>query len=420
LLPAELRPRWQRWLGRPARWLAASFATSLAAWLGSLPLTAWYFHIFNPISLLANLVIVPLSSLALMSGLGSLCCGDWLPWVGELFNHSAWFWMTAMVRASEWAASVRGGWWNVSAPGPLFFLFYYTTLVAALAGWFLRPRIRAWTISAVVVLGVSWGVESWRARNETKLTVFAVSGGHAVFLDQPARANDWLMDTANSSGAEFVTVPFLRAQGVNRLAHIVLTQGDVRQMGGANLVSEMFRPREFVTSTAPARSPYYRKFIADLTASGRPWQKVNRGAQLGPWRVLHPDATDRFAQADDNALVLAGNFKGTRVLLLPDLGRDGQEALLRREPGLRADIVIAGLPTKDEPLCDALLDAVKPKLIVLTDSEFPATRRASRAMRERLAQRGVTVLYTRETSAVVFDFKSNGWQATSMNTAGPD
>ncbi len=37
LLPAELLPRWRRWLEPPVRWLTLNFAISLAAWLGSLP-----------------------------------------------------------------------------------------------------------------------------------------------------------------------------------------------------------------------------------------------------------------------------------------------------------------------------------------------------------------------------------------------
>ena len=70
--------------------------------------------------------------------------------------------------------------------------------------------------------------------------------------------------------------------------------------------------------------------------------------------------------------MLLGNFSGARVLLLSDLGRDGQSALLARTNDLRADIVIAGLPNEGEPLCDALLDAIQPKVIVIADSEFPA------------------------------------------------
>ncbi|MEO6035691.1 MAG: ComEC/Rec2 family competence protein, partial [Verrucomicrobiota bacterium] len=65
LLPLELRPRWRQWLDFPLRYSITALATSLAAWLGSLPLIAYYFHLFTPISLAANFVIVPLSSFAL-------------------------------------------------------------------------------------------------------------------------------------------------------------------------------------------------------------------------------------------------------------------------------------------------------------------------------------------------------------------
>ncbi len=85
--------------------------------------------------------------------------------------------------------------------------------------------------------------------------------------------------------------------------------------------------------------------------------------------------------------MLLGNLSGTKILLLSDLGRDGQSALLERTNDLRADIVVAGLPTEGEPLCDALLDAIQPKVIVIADSEFPANRRASRELKERLARK---------------------------------
>src|ERR1044071_3802729 len=46
MLPESLRPGWRRRLDRPLRYVTSSLATSLAAWLGSLPLIAWYFHLF--------------------------------------------------------------------------------------------------------------------------------------------------------------------------------------------------------------------------------------------------------------------------------------------------------------------------------------------------------------------------------------
>src|SRR6185369_4294028 len=104
-----------------------------------------------------------------------------------------------------------------------------------------------------------------------------------------------------------------------------------------------------------------------------------------PWTALHPSSEDNFSQADDNAVVLYGNFTGTRVLLLSQLGGSGQNLLLERSPDLRADILVTGIPLKTEPVCDALLDLVRPKVIIVTDSEFPVAQRASPKLCERLS-----------------------------------
>ena len=46
----------------PRVFLIDTFAISLAAWLGSIPLAAYYFHIFNIVSTPANWIVVPLTA----------------------------------------------------------------------------------------------------------------------------------------------------------------------------------------------------------------------------------------------------------------------------------------------------------------------------------------------------------------------
>jgi beta-lactamase superfamily II metal-dependent hydrolase len=143
---------------------------------------------------------------------------------------------------------------------------------------------------------------------------------------------------------------------------------------------------------------------------------VQRGDQLGRWEVLHPAAGDQFTQADDATLVLRGNFDGVAVLLLSDLGRAGQEMLLKRQPGLRADIIVAGLPVPGEPLNSSLLAALRPKLVILADSDFPATRRAPPSLRARLAAQPAPVLYTRETGALTVRLCGDGsWRVENAS-----
>ena len=67
-----------------------------------------------------------------------------------------------------------------------------------------------------------------KSRDETELTVLPLNGGHAVFVDAAGRKNDWLVNCGDENAVKFTLKPFLRAQGVNQIPRLVLTEGDVR------------------------------------------------------------------------------------------------------------------------------------------------------------------------------------------------
>ena len=417
LLPAELRPAWQRRLDWLLRFVTTSLATSLAAWLGSLPLVACYFHLLTPVSLLANLVIVPLSELALMSNFGSLVCGTWLPWPTELFNHSGWFWMHTMNELSQWFAGLPGAYLYLPAPPLVVCLVYYALLFGVLTGWLLAPNRRRWAalgLGLVVLIGV-W---PWQQQRGTvRLTVLAVRAGDVLFIDGPGSTGDLLVDCSDQGGAQSLVKPFLHGQGIERLAGLVLTHGDSRNVGGTEIMHRDFRIRTTVTSGVRFRSPAYQTVVQRLEPAPAAWRRVRPGDDINGWTVWHPAPEDRFPLADDNALVLRGEFHGTRVLLLSDLGKAGQRALLERGGDLRADIVVTGVPARDEPLGDAVLAAVQPRAIVVSAAETPATERPSPLLRERLARCGVPVFDTSQSGSVTITIARKGWKLTAMNGA---
>jgi beta-lactamase superfamily II metal-dependent hydrolase len=189
----------------------------------------------------------------------------------------------------------------------------------------------------------------------------------------------------------------------------------LRHVGGAELVADLFAMKHLCVSPIRFRSPVYRKILKDYSTRPEKLRTVSRNDQLGCWTVLHPEPGDRFSQADDNALVLSAVIGGKRVLLLSDLGRPGQDALLQRTPDLRADILVTGLPVQLEAISDALLDATQPRVIIVADSEFPAVERASPKLHERLARRRVPVVYTRSTGAATIEWRKNEWELRTMS-----
>ncbi len=415
LLPRELIPRWKRWLNSGLWVVSTWLATSLAAWFGSWPLTAFYFHIFSPVTLLANQLIVPLSSAALASNLGSLICGGWFPWATELFNYSGWFWMKLMLEISRAIIKPAGAFFYVSGPTTADFIVYYGAMLAVLSGLAFKKQWRMATMICIACVVLFYGWRWHDARQTTTLTVLPLNGGSAIFIQSGRQTDDLLVDCGDTNAVDFITKPFLHAQGVNRLPQFALTQGDLRDMGGALSICELFSVRQVFTSPVRFRSSVYRQTLATIGQTPDRHTVVNPGDAISNWTVLYPGATNNFPKADDNSLVLKGEIYGARVLLLSDLGRLGQSALLERTNNLRADIVVAGIPTGGEPLCDALLDVIQPKIIVIADSELPATQRASPALHERLAQRNIPVIYTRKSGAVTLTAKPGGWELWTMD-----
>lgn len=112
--PWRFRPeadwkRWHhlvRWLGR---WTIAAIAITWSATLASTPSSIGNFGLFSPGALLANLVVVPLASLAIVAGFVSLLAGlVWLGPVAVLMNHAAGLVILVMDRLVQVADGVPG------------------------------------------------------------------------------------------------------------------------------------------------------------------------------------------------------------------------------------------------------------------------------------------------------------------------
>ena len=410
-----LRPFWQRVLRVPGRFFWETFLVSLAAWLGSIPLSACYFNILSPVSAPANLLAVPLCGMVLVCNLISLLLSAWFPFGAEFYNHAGWFLMECIRKTSHWSADWPAAYYYVSAPSLFSTGLYYLLLLTIATGWVFRTRHRSWVGTGLALLAFGWCLHWALERPTTRLTILPLKGADAIFVDAPGRANDLLIDCGNEKSAESIVKPFLRAQGVNHLPRLVLTHGALNCVGGAEVIQKGFSLSQVNLSPVRFRSVAYRQAVK--TCEGVPGllKTVQRGDQLGSWQVLHPGSQDHFSQADDSAIVLRGELNGTRVLLLSDLGKPGQNALFGPQLDLRADIVVAGLPQQSEPLAEALLDAIQPRLIIIADAEYPAGARANRKLLDRLERRRIPVVCTAQAGAVTLLFQRHGWRVKTMN-----
>jgi len=78
-----------KFLNKPLRFFISALSVSLAAWLGTLPFIAYYFRIISPVTVLANLVVVPYFALVITLGFSLLIVGIVIPPLAPVFAASA-------------------------------------------------------------------------------------------------------------------------------------------------------------------------------------------------------------------------------------------------------------------------------------------------------------------------------------------
>jgi beta-lactamase superfamily II metal-dependent hydrolase len=376
-LPRPLVQGRRRWVHAGFEWLCRGSSVSLAAWAGSLPLILWYFHLVTPISLFANLVVVPIAFFILAIALLSLLSATLLPWLAVIFNNANLALATLVIGVVHVFAEIPGGHFYVGQP-------------------------------------------HWPEKLVAKITVLDLGAGAAVHV-HTANA-DWLFDCGNDRAYERVVRDYLHSAGVNRLSGLLLTHGDALHLGGAAQLLDDFPRVRVLDNPAPDRSTIHRRLQRLFQKRGIDADALVAGDSFRPSRavmanVLFPPRNFSSPVADDQAYVVRVLVGPTAsVLFMADSGTKTEQALMARDADFRSDIVIKGQHHSGESGSDAFLDAARPRLVIATSRDFPTYERISDSWAEKLQNRGIKLFRQDETGAVTVSFRRDGWEAQAYVT----
>jgi competence protein ComEC len=375
-LPRRLVSGLRRTIGVGYEWICRGGAVSLAAWLGSLPLVLWYFHLITPSSLFANLIVVPIAFFILAIALLSLVAAPIVSGLSLIFNNANWSLATAVIAFVQWFAQLPGSHYYVAEPG-------------------------------------------WPTKSRAKITVLDLGAGAAVHIR--ASRVDWLFDCGSGRDYERVLRPYLHAAGVNRINGLLLTHGDSLHIGGAENLLHDLVPTVLIDNPTADRSTVHRRLREIFPTRRLPLASLKAGeifsvsSDVGG-KVLFPPADFGASTADDQAFVVQLSVKATRILFISDSGYATEKSLIESGIDLRSDVLIKGQHHSGISGSDNFLDAVQPRLIVATSRDFPQQERISDEWAERVRARGIKLFRQDETGAVELRFAPENWEARAYVT----
>ena len=379
-LPQSLLRGPRRWVHSGYDWLCGGASVSLAAWVGSLPLILWYFHLVTPVSLIANLVVVPIAFFVLAIALISLLATPLLPWLAVVFNNANWTLASLVMGIVHLFAQIPGG------------HFYAAPL-------------------------------NWNEKSAARMTVMDLGAGAAVHLRTVG--SNWLFDCGSERAYQRVVRGYLHWAGVNRLSGLFLTHGDSAHIGGTMELLNDFPTTQVFDNPAPDRSVLHRRvsrIFLELKKRGLKCSSLTVGDALHlgsdvTARILFPPSGSAGATADDQTFVIRLSIApATFVLLMSDSGAETEHALLSNGLELHSDILIKGQHHSADSGSGAFLDAVRPQLIIATSQDFPEHERISENWAAQVRGRGIKLFRQDETGAVELQFRGGQWIARAYST----
>jgi ComEC/Rec2-related protein len=376
-LPRSLFSRTRRFTDRLLRLIAGGLSVSCAAWIGSLPLMLWYYNLVTPISLVANLLVVPIAFFILAGGLLSMVAAPISSALSIIFNNCNWLLAQIVLGIVHFLAQLPTGHFYAERPH-------------------LAKHLRA------------------------EITVLDVGTGGAAHVR--TRTSDWLFDAGAQRDYNRVIRDYLRHAGINRLDGLLLSHGDAGHLGGASALIHDFRPRTIVDSPAHDRSPLHRALLADLTNRNLTPTLVTAGDELPisqnvTAQVLFPAKNFQAKMADDQALVVQLLVdKIPRILFVSDSGTATEQKLLQSGMDLRSEILIKGQHHSGVSGSPEFITAVNPRVIVATSRSFPISESISEEWAATVRGHGIKLFRQDESGAVELEFFENGWLARSYFT----
>ncbi|VVS93388.1 DNA internalization-related competence protein ComEC/Rec2 [Desulfoluna spongiiphila] len=391
---------------------------------GTAPLVWYHFGYASPIGLLANLILVPMTSFGvILPGLaGVLILPLCAPLAGLLFALAGYI-LEGTIQGASLFAAVPGGYLLLPRPGLATTLLVMILLFSLLLS---TPHKRKGPLLIAIFCLLLLGQRATTAymhrhHNPTlRVTVLDVGQGSAAVLAFP-KGKRWLVDggfawPGRYDVGRFAVGPYLQAAQITTLDAVVLTHPESDHMGGLIHILKNFTVKTLFLGPRPGRGALWNRFDEAATRCGtRIVHLTDRSPPMDVEGVhitcLHPEALPKGFTGDgsvnNNSLVLRLAYGDHRFLLTGDIMEKAEDRLLADAgDALKANVMVVPHHGSRSSSTRAFLARVTPSIGVISAGQTNRYGLPHTEVMERYLRAGCALYRTDLHGAVTIE--SNG------------
>ncbi len=395
------------------------FAVSLAAQLGTIPFTAYYFGRVSLISLLANIPVVPLSGLNTFIGSAEVMLFFISPWIAKLYAATNDFLVWFLLGFVKQAASILFAYietWHFNAA---FIAGYYVVVLSVFN--LNMPRIRAWALILILIIGNYVLFENLWTRSHPKLTVTTidVGQGDASLIEFP-NGKHLLVDTGPSSrrfdAGERTIIPFLKRKGISKLDYLLITHPHSDHVGGAGSILKSIQVDTLIMNFFGSCNRQTREVLEIAQIRNVGLKAAYAGSQIqidsnARVYVLYPNQNQLAEKnANNSSLVLKVLYGNASMLLVGDAEDMVEQRMLARYNAfLASDMLKVGHHGSISSTSEEFLKIIHPQTAIVSVGTHNQFRHPSPFILKRIAMYSIGITRTDKMGAIIWENDGKQW-----------
>lgn len=409
--------------------IAAVLAATMAAQLGVLPVTLAYFNRVSLISVLSNLLAVPLLEFITILGMFMAVLGQISIFFSQVLGYINCVLLSAVLYITKISASIPFASVTTVTPPVAAIILYYSSL------WFLlwyRPlkniRLRPVHIGAPVAVAAVLLVAPLLIPGKLEVVFLDVGQGDSSFI-RTCTGKNILLDGGGSTDpnvaskvGETTVAPFLLDQGVTALEAVIASHAHADHIQGLYTVLEQFRVEELIIPRMEDEKEFSHllKLAEDRSVKvvrcGR-GDRIRLDAKT-VFDVLSPSPamSSENTSLNNTSLVLKLHYGTADVLFTGDAEAEAEQDMLEGGMPLDAEVLKVGHHGSSTSTGREFLERIGPAAAVISvgRNNFGHPSPGTLAL---LKEEGVQIFRTDECGAVVLT--SRGGDVRLKRTVEP-
>ena len=219
------------------RYLIKAVVASVSVSFVTLPVILWNFYEFNFLSILLNILIIPLMTYVV--GIALLACvlGGYNLQIAEFFGGSVHYLLEIIIRMCEVLNKIRIGHFLSGKPAIIWIVIYYLVFFL---GLLLASNWNKFGKTILVIPFVALLIFSPKKDGKLYVKMLDVAQGDGICIITPSREVIFV-DGGSSSlsdlGSE-VLMPFLKANGISKIDYVMISHCDTDHISGIKELME--------------------------------------------------------------------------------------------------------------------------------------------------------------------------------------